>query len=123
MAISWHICDRNDKLAKQCYSELREEWIVVDPLLLIHLNSWTNEGLIEQCYYLPRKQLLPEKKDKEFYELEAHIQVSTIKAKLIGNKENLHRPGLVFTLNKAALVKILKEEIENEPESMYHLDS
>lgn len=71
--------------------------MVVEPLLPIHPNSWTNNELIEQRHYLPQKQLLLDKKNKELDELEAHIQVSTTKAKLIvyGNKESLHRPGFV----------------------------
>ena len=57
--------------------------MVVDPLLLIHLNSLVNDELNEQRYYLPQKQLLIDNKDKELFEQEAHIQVSAIKSKLI----------------------------------------
>lgn len=55
----------------------------VDPDMTIHPNSFIDNEVLENRFYIPQRDLLIENKDKEPHEQSAHIQVPTIRSKLI----------------------------------------
>ena len=55
----------------------------VDPDMTIHPNSFNDNEVLENRFYIPQRDLLIENKDKEPHEQSAHIQASTIRSKLI----------------------------------------
>ena len=91
LTISKHIFthfNKNEKAAKY-YSHIIGLWMAVDPLMLIHPNSLSDDEFMVQYFYLLQKQVLIENKEKKVFEKEAHSQTGTIKLKLISFTELL----------------------------------
>lgn len=73
---------RQGKTATQYCNDVRDIWRSVDPLLCMHPNQLAETKLIESKFFLPQKNRLIEKMDKDPKYQTAHIQASTIKSKL-----------------------------------------
>ena len=73
---------KSKKSAGQTTSDVRSIWMSVDPDITVHPNSFVDNEVLENRFYIPQHNLLIENKDKELHEQTAHIQAPTIKSKL-----------------------------------------
>ena len=74
---------KTKKSADQTTSDVRSIWMFVHPDMTIHPNSFLDNEVLENRFYIPQCKLLIENKDKEPHEQSTYIQAPTIRSKLI----------------------------------------
>ena len=68
--------------AKQHCTAVRNIWSDVDPYMQLHPNALVESNLIEERFFMPKKEELIRNKDLEPWEQSHYIQAPTIVSKL-----------------------------------------